>query len=246
MTNPFYDTDLAAAHDAHYSDYGRNAAPLVLERLERAGHRSGTVVDLGCGSGVMARLISDAGYDVLGIDMSADMLDLARRRAPAARFERGSLWNVQLPPAVAVTAIGEVLSYTSDPRAGEPPLERLFRDVHAALEPGGVFVFDVAAPGRAGPEGLSEGFNDHPSYSVYSRASENADRTILERRIVLFRRDGEQYRRSDEVHRLRLFQPDRILLLLRANGFEATTINGYGDLELPDGWFGFCATAAAR
>jgi SAM-dependent methyltransferase len=209
MTNPFYETDPAAAHDAHYSDYARNAAPLLLERLARAGHHDGTVVDLGCGSGVMARLVSDAGYDVIGVDMSADMIELARRRAPAARFTCGSLWNFQLPAAVAVTAIGEVLSYVSDPRAGEPALAALFRAVHAALEPGGVFLFDVAAPGRAGPEGLREGFDDHPSYSVYSRASETAARTVLERRIVLFRRDGEHYRRSDEVHRLRLFEPEK-------------------------------------
>lgn len=244
MTNPFYETDLAAAHDAHYSDYGRNAAPLLLERLARAGHHTGTVVDLGCGSGVMARLVSDAGYDVLGVDMSADMIDLARRRAPAARFEHGSLWDFRLPPAVAVTAIGEVLSYTSEPHGPEPALERLFRDVHGALEPGGVFMFDVAAPGRAGPEGLREGFHDHPSYSLYTRASENADHTMLERRIVLFRRDGDHYRRSDEVHRLRLFDPDQIMRLLRTSGFEVATIDGYGDLLLPDGWFGIAATPA--
>ena len=171
---------------------------------------------------------------------------MARRRAPAAHFTCGSLWDFQLPPAVAVTAIGEVLSYVSDPRAGEPEpaLAALFRDVHAALEPGGVFLFDVAAPGRAGPEGLREGFDDHRSYSVYSRASETADRTVLERRIVLFRRDGEHYRRSDEVHRLRLFEPDEIVRLLRESGFDVTRLRGYGDLELPDGWFGVAATPA--
>jgi len=54
----------------------------------------------------LAERLTRAGYDVLGIDISESMLKLARKRAPKARFVRGSLFQVKLPECVAVTAVG--------------------------------------------------------------------------------------------------------------------------------------------
>ena len=58
-----------------------------VNRLENAGLRNGLVVDLGCGSGILAQELCAAGYKVHGIDQSEDMLLLARQRARTARFE---------------------------------------------------------------------------------------------------------------------------------------------------------------
>jgi SAM-dependent methyltransferase len=70
-------------------------------------------VDLGCGSGVTTRAFVDAGHDVLGVDASAAMLELARRAAPAATFIKASALEVPLPDrCAAVVAVGEVLNYT--------------------------------------------------------------------------------------------------------------------------------------
>jgi hypothetical protein len=52
---------------------------------------------------------------------------------------------------VAVTAIGEALNYAADPRAGIDQLVRLAGRVHDALEPGGVFLFDIATRGKGTP-----------------------------------------------------------------------------------------------
>ena len=72
----------------------------------------------------------------------------ARAAAPAARFEIASWVDAELPPCAAVTAIGEVVNYGFDPRGGDAALHALFARVHAAVAPGGVFVLDVAGPGR--------------------------------------------------------------------------------------------------
>src|SRR5215218_7480954 len=113
MTQLFYGPDLAHVHDVAFGDWARDAAPFVLARLREAGIEDGLVVDLGCGSGIWA-----AG--VLGVDGSAEMLALARSRAPGARLRRGSLHEVELPPCVAVTAVGECVNY-----GGPPGLELL-------------------------------------------------------------------------------------------------------------------------
>ena len=54
--------------------YAQEAAPGVLGILREAGVDEGTVVDLGCGSGILLRALSDAGYTTVGIDPSPAML----------------------------------------------------------------------------------------------------------------------------------------------------------------------------
>lgn len=95
------------------------------------------------------------------------MVDLARVNVPGARFVQGSVWDAELPPAVAVTAIGEVVNYTADARAGVEQLAGLIDRVRTALAPGGVFLFDIATPGRGGPDGSRTGFTDTAAYTMH-------------------------------------------------------------------------------
>src|SRR6202035_3058280 len=127
-----------------FGDLAEQAATRLLAELRDAGHCTGRVVDLGCGSGILARAVSDAGYEVEGIDLAPAMLDLARRNAPRATFRPGSLLDTELPPTVGVTAIGEALNYATDERAGTQALGDVFRRVRASLAPGGLLLFDVA------------------------------------------------------------------------------------------------------
>ncbi len=239
-----YGADLAFVHDAGFGGFARGAAPWILAQLRRRGIRSGRVVDLGCGSGLWAAELCQAGYDVHGVDISAAMIALARRRAPQATFRRGSLLTARLPRCDAVTSLGECLSYTFDVHAGTRALAGLFRRVHHALRPGGLFVFDVATPGRgAGPPVR---WHAGDGWVVVARVSEDAKRRTLTRRIATFRRRGRTWRRSDEVHRLRLYRPREILAALQKAGFRARAVNGYGRLRLPGGWVGFVAWKDAR
>jgi len=133
---------------------------------------------------------------------------------------------------VAVTATGEALSYAADPRAGPAQLERLLRRVHGALEPGGVLVFDIATPGRAGPDGVRQRCYDRELWTLYLRAEERADHALLDRYITIFRRTGTGlYRRSDEHHLLRLYDPGEIVELLERVGFDAETLDDYPSSE---------------
>ena len=238
-----YGTDLAFVHDAGFGDFARGAAPWILAQLRRREIRGGRVVDLGCGSGLWAAELCRAGYDVLGVDLSAPMLALARRRAPRATFRRGSLLTTPLPPCEAVTALGECLSYAFDGRAGTPALPGLFRRIHGALRPAGLFVFDVATPGRgAGPPIR---WHAGEGWVVIARASEDRAHRTLTRRITTFRQSGRTWRRSDEVHRLRLYRPSDVLRALAAAGFGARRIRGYGRVRLAKGWVGFVAPKRA-
>ena len=234
-----YGTDLAYVHDVGFGGFARAGAPWILAQLRRRGIRRGRIVDLGCGSGIWAAALCRAGYHVLGVDVSAAMLALARRRAPRATFRRGSLLDARLPPCDAVTSLGECLSYAFDARAGTRALPALFRRVRHALRPGGLFVFDVATPGRgAGPPVR---WHTGEGWVVIAQVTEDARRRVLTREITTFRRTGRAWRRSDEVHRLRLYRPSDVLRALAEAGFRARAVGGYGRVRLPRGWVGFVA-----
>jgi SAM-dependent methyltransferase len=235
-----YGTDLALIHHLGFGDFGRRSAQFVLASLRSAGVRSGLVVDLGCGSGILARELTRANYEVLGLDGSPAMIALARRVAPAATFRVASFVSTPLPTCSAVTAVGEVLGYRFDPRHDAATLHRLFARVRAALLPGGLFLFDLPGPGRV-PEGSRRGFSEGPGWAIFFEVRERGLR--LERRVVTFRRVGGSWRRREEVHALRLHRPGVVLAELRAAGFRARALSGYGALRLGPGWTAFLARA---
>ncbi len=151
----WYREDLAYIHDVGHADFARLSAPGILEILAWTGIRDGLVVDLGCGSGQWARELTSSDYRVLGIDISGAMIRLAREKAPEAEFREGSLYDTEIPPCGAVTAVGEVLNYLFDEEGGG--LLLLFRRVYEALVPGGILVFDALGPDAARLRRLSAG-----------------------------------------------------------------------------------------
>src|ERR671921_750156 len=201
-TPRWYGEDLAYIHDVGHAEFALGAAPGIMEILDRNGIHHCLVVDLGCGSGLWARELVDAGYRVLGIDISEAMVELSRNRVPEAEFMVGSLFEVEIPPCNAVTSVSEVLNYLFDAENEERGLGRLFRRVHDALVGGGVFVFDLLGPGQVPPGARTKGFSVGEDWTVLSELEEDAERGTMERRIVSFRKAGELYRRGDGGHRL--------------------------------------------
>jgi methylase of polypeptide subunit release factors len=65
-----YGQDLAYIHDAGFGLVAKNAIPVIVDTLQKQGFARGLVVELGCGSGITAKGLTEEGYDVLGIDQS--------------------------------------------------------------------------------------------------------------------------------------------------------------------------------
>lgn len=234
-----YQADLAYIHDVGYGDFARAAAPGVLDLLRRHGVPNGLVVDLGCGSGIWAKELCAAGYRVLGIDLSRAMVAIARRRVPKAEFRVGSFLDATLPPCDAVTSLGECLNYLFDPNNGLAALRRLFRRVHASLRSGGLFVFDVAEPGRGNAPLTSH--RTGSDWACLTDRSEDQRSRRITRRITAFRRVGKLYHRHEETHHLQLYVGSDLARSLREAGFRARIVRRYGRYPLPKGMVGLVA-----
>src|SRR5215218_5296574 len=236
-----YREDLAYIHDVGFGHLAKNAARVLLNALRRSGIDKGQVIDLCCGSGLLARELSAAGYEVLGIDISEALLDMARERVPRARFRQESIWKSELPPCVAVTAIGECFNYLFDEYNTQQALYELLGCIHTALDPGGLLLFDVAEPGRVpGSSGLQHTHTEGEDWAVLVTAQEDRANRVLTRKITTFRKVREQlYRRDQEIHQLRLITGSELVEQLSVLGFEVHILESYGHLQFPLGHTGF-------
>ena len=220
-----YETDLAWIHHQGFSEFAESASTGILEILWKHGIREGTVVDAGCGSGVLARELTRAGFTVAGFDASPAMIAIARTTAPEARFEVASLGEAGLPPCDAIVSAGEVLNYTTLAAVGA-----FFTHAAPALRPGGVLLFDVAERDSYPP--FHETRTGGDDWTVIAIKESDGER--LTRRVLTFRRVGGEIRRSEEVHRLGLYDRRDLLGLLRPH-FRVRVRRSYGSRRLPKG-----------
>lgn len=234
-----YRDDLAYIHDVGFGGFARDAAPGLLALLRRAGIVRGRVVDLGCGSGIWAQALDQAGYDVLGVDQSAAMIRIARERVPRAEFRRQSYLTTKLPPCVAVTSLGECFNYLFDRRNDLPALFQLFQRIYAVLAPGGVLIFDVAGLRRLPGPGPHQKHVEGKDWIVLVTATVTGRR--LTRQIISFHKEGAGYRRANEVHHLYLYTPTELARSLRQIGFHVRQLRAYGAMPLPRGVFALVA-----
>lgn len=231
-----YSTDLAYIHHVGFGDLANGAAPELIRILRGHGVRSGRIVELGCGSGILARHLVGAGYRVAGFDRSPAMIRLARREAPGARFRVASLATAPVPRCDAVVAIGEVVSYVGS----WATVERLFRRVHRSLRPGGVFIFDFMESGeRRTFRAKSRAGKD---WAIVMRADLGQGGRVLTRRLTMFRKLDREYRKSQEVHRVRIEPRERVADALRRTGFDVRMRRSYGGYRLMAGDVAVVAT----
>jgi SAM-dependent methyltransferase len=98
------------------------------------------ILEIGCGSGNIARRMLDHGFDYLGMDISPEMLAIAQQQLPQGQFMEADMRNFKVKKTVeAALIIGRSLSYI----LSNADVLATFRAIHAALEPGGLLIFDV-------------------------------------------------------------------------------------------------------
>jgi SAM-dependent methyltransferase len=226
-----YSGDLARIHHEGHGDLAQNAGPPIVSHLRQAGIRQGLIVDLGCGSGVVARHLLDSGYEVLAVDPSPAMLRIAKRVAPAARFVLSRAEDLKLPRCAAVLATGEALTYLSTQTTPANHLRRHIQRVSLALMSGGLFLFDAIERWDSAPMTYRT-WRAARDWAVLAEVTEDLRRHVVRRRITTFARTHSNYRRSDAEHHLGVYARNAVLRELRARGFIARALPSYGSVPL--------------
>ena len=198
--------------------------------LDREGLRPKTVADLACGTGSATKILVERGYRVTAVDLSEDMLTEAMDKCadlenlPA--FVHQNLAELRLPRAVDMAVCFlDSLDYILDPADCEAAIRRTYK----ALNPGGIFIFDVNTPEKLramdGQVFLDE---DDDVYCVW-RGEFDEDTNICSYGMDLFQREGEIWHRSFEEHQEYAYSIEQLKTYLKNAGF--TQIKVWADRE---------------
>lgn len=128
-----------------YNEFGWNYYPeifgeLLLKWLDRNGIKPKTAMDLACGTGILCRILSDAGIKAAGMDFSSGMIDVARQNCPDISFDVADMITYRPDRHFdLVTCTGDAVNHISE----LSDVEKIFQNVYAYLAPGGYFVFDI-------------------------------------------------------------------------------------------------------
>ena len=137
-------TSFAAVYDTFMDNVPYNEwGDFIHSMLCESGVENGLVLDLGCGTGTMTEILAGYGYDMIGVDNSEEMLELALEK----RLQSGhdilyllqDMREFELYGTVkAVVSVCDSVNYITD----TDDLEKVFRLVNNYLDPGGLFLFD--------------------------------------------------------------------------------------------------------
>ncbi len=194
-----------------------------VDILKKNGIADGLVCELGCGTGNMTELLAVAGYDMIGIDNSEEMLLIAREKAAKARQENEILYLIQdmrefelYGTVRACVSVCDCVNYVLD----EEELVEVFRLVNNYLDPKGVFAFDfnttykyehvigdtVIAENREDCSFIWENFYDE-------------EQQINEYDLTIFvRQDDDRYEKFTETHLQRGYTLQQMKDMLSRSG----------------------------
>lgn len=192
-----------------------------------------TVADLGCGTGSIAIPLARSGFHVFGLDLSSDMLSIARSKweetpqqairegGGSVRWLQQDMRDWELPEQVdTVISFCDCLNYLLE----EEDVEAAFRATYNGLKPGGTFLFDVHAPKQLERYAEQQPFTLDERDVAYIWTSElDSRRMEIEHHLTIFAREGAEresrYIRFEEVHQQRAYEPAWIRGALQRAGF---------------------------
>ena len=221
---------LADSYDALMADAEhRRRAAFLMRAFRKSKPAVHTVLDLACGTGTIACLLAQAGYQVTATDASEEMLTQAAQKAAALSGQPPLFLCQSMPqlrllePVDAAISTLDSLNYLTRER----DLRQTFARVYRWLRPGGLFLFDVNTPYKLrrmdGQVYLDE---TEDSYCVW-RTFYAPGRKICTYQVDLFRLNANgSWDRAFEEHRERAWGREELETYLTEAGFGAVTVTG--------------------
>lgn len=219
-------TDFALVYDELMADIPYDAY-VDLISIAADGIKGKKIIDVGCGTGLLSVKLAKSGAFVTGIDLSKDMLDIAKKRASdlsmEIEFQEMPMQDIKGAEQfdAAVIAI-DSLNYLPD----RDSVFDTFNGIYSVLNSGGVLLFDVHSTFKTDVIFMESPFtfdNDRIAY-IWHTEEGDEEHTVLSELSFFVKEDGGLYRRFDERHQQRTFRVFEYVDLLQKAGFTIERI----------------------
>ena len=202
----------------------------VVKMLHEHGTSTGTICELGCGTGTMTELFAQKGYQMIGVDLSPDMLTYAVEKREKSGLDicyiMQDMCELSLHhPVDAMVSLCDSMNYLLEPEE----LTLAFSRVRQYLKPGGIFIFDMKT---------SYCFREVMGNRIWSEQTKDSDfywdnyydeaERINEYRLTIYREETEDglYRRYEEIHTQRAYERKEVVECLEQAGLTLSAIYG--------------------
>lgn len=205
--------------DAPYDDW----VAVIQEVIESYSDRQvNSIVDFGCGTGVIARKLAVLGYDLTGIDLSEDMLELAKKETDPSLSINWLHQDItklnNIPDMDMAISCCDVVNYIVNPNN----LAEFFNSIYRSLNNNGLFLFDVHSLLHIEENYISNTFADITEAAAYIWFCEPGDQEgEMFHELTFFEKDESgKYERYTETHHQRTFSVEFYKKLLINSGFN--------------------------
>ena len=188
------------------------------------------IADLGCGTGTVCTILSDRGYDMIGIDSSEMMLGeaFAKKKDRQILYLNQDMTSFELYGTVDVfLSMLDSLNYITSIEE----LEDIFALVKNYLNPGGIFVFDINTPYKY-EQVLSDNTFTYDDKDIFYVWENSFDGEYCDFLINFFVKEGEKYTRFTEEHTQRCHTFKEVLNVIEKSGLKLEGV--YKDLTFDD------------
>ncbi len=220
----------AAVYDELMTDAEYEKRVGYIEKIfEQLDIKPKLMLDLACGTGTATKIFAEKGYDMIGVDLSVDMLDAAKEKSEGLNilYLNQPMEEFELYGTVdAVVCILDSINYLLD----YENIVKTFKLVKNYLNPGGAFIFDVNTRYKlenvlAGNVFCGESDNAYYTWENYYDKEEK----ICEFKLEFFIKNGETYGRHSEIHYERGYSTAELKKALKESGLNLVGV--YDDMS---------------
>ena len=215
-------------------DYVAWARALASQLRKRGVPDGAIVLDLACGSGAMTAELAKYGYDMIGCDISGEMLDIARSRelpdGASILWIEQDMRSFELFGTVgAIVCCLDSLNYLTK----KADVEKCFSLCHNYLDSDGIFIFDVNTPYKFRSVYSDRDYIIEEDGVFCGWSNDWNERTKTCRFILTFfsQNDDGSWNRADETQTERCWEMKTIKYLLKETGFELVTVGSTPEME---------------
>lgn len=218
-------TSFAQVYDLFMDNVPYEAWGEYLDKLfKEYGIEKGLLLDLGCGTGKLTRLMAEKGYDMIGVDYSYEMLDIAKAQSEdSILYLLQDMREFELYGTVqGIYSACDCINYILE----EEELGQVFALANNYLDPGGIFVFDINTPYK---------YHELLAENTFAETREEGsfiwenyfdiEEDINEYALTLYIKEQEgRFQRFEETHYQRCYDLELIQRLLEEAGLELVAV----------------------